>query len=600
MRDLVLIAGPGSEHEQGRILQLADWMGVTARRVTIGDRPAMDRLIAEVRHGECVVLSMETLAHLRELSPSHVLQDFIDSRCPRLLVFSVGYSPDHQELLSWLTTGAVSGLAPPTASQFFMTPDCGRRYSRAFAGHGFTQRKAVPLSSFELGNARDRNTQEILLADDRPVFLATKRGQCELFLLALAQIPDIRTRLSQDTGVEEYYDRLIPFLILLRHCFADTCWHGAERTARLIIDDPLLNQTYGFLNYAALRRSMRATGYATSIAFIPWNHWRTSRRKAKGIIDEDAGLSICVHGCDHTNREFEDVDPASLQRMADTALTRMERHKARTGLPFDPVMVFPQGRFSSPALLALRNSGYLAAVNTTCFPTNAGAEPLTIADFLRPAITKYYGFPVFQRRYPRRLIDFAFDLFIGRPVLLVQHQDDFRSGYDQLEEFVNGLHALEPTLTWDGLSCQLMRSCIIRSLAENSTEVRFFTRQFTFKNARLTPTHLVFSRDEPETSAVSSVLINDTRVPFAFQNGSLIFEYQADAGKTIEVQIADQARPQAPTLERPGVRHSIQVGARRALSELRDNLLVKHPRLQAAATELATRMKVTGQSDQGE
>jgi hypothetical protein len=600
MKGPVLISSPGSQHREGRILELADWMGVTGRKITVGDRPAMDRLVTELGGEECVVLSMETLAFLRELSPSHVLEDFIDNRCAKLLVFSVGSSLQHQNLLAWLTAGAVSGLAPPTERQVFKAPDGGRRFSRAFAGHGFALKQAVPVSNFELKNAGGRGIQEILLADERPVFLSTKRGQCELFLLALAQIPDIRTRLTPNTGVEEYYDQLIPLLILLRHCFGEMCWHGAARTGRLIIDDPLLNHTYGFLNYADLQSSMRAAGYGTSIAFIPWNHWRTSRKKATRSFDQDAGLAICVHGCDHTNREFDDVDPASLQWKADTALSRMERHKARTGLAFDPVMVFPQGRFSSPALLALRNGGYIAAVNTTCFPTNAGAEPLTIADFLRPAITKYHGFPVFQRRYPRRLIDFAFDLSIGRPVLLVQHQDDFRTGYKQLEEFVNGLHKLEPALAWDGLSCQLMRSCIVRSPAESSMEVRFFTRQFSFKNNGSTPTSLVFSKEEPEASAISSVRVNETSVPLTFRNGFLIFEHHADAGETIEVRIVDKAGSRAPTFKRLGVGHSIRVGARRALSEFRDNLLTKHPRLQAAATELANRMKVAGKDDRRE
>jgi hypothetical protein len=342
---------------------------------------------------------------------------------------------------------------------------------------------------------------------------------------------------------------------------------------------------------------MRSAGYGTSIAFIPWNHWRTSAERARQSFGQDASLSVCVHGCDHTNKEFDDVDPGSLQWKADTALGRMERHKRRTGVPFDPVMVFPQGRFSSPALLALRKGGYIAAVNTTCFPTNADAEPLTIADFLRPVIVRYHGFPIFQRRYPRRLIDFAFDMFIGRPVLLVQHQGDFRDGYQRLEEFVDGLHKIAPELTWDGLSSQLMRSCMIRSPSDGSMEVRFFTGRFRFKNNRSTRASLLFSKEEPEASAISSVVVDGVNAPFSLRNGLLTFECQSDPGQVIEVRVVDRPRVPARSAKNLGVAHTVGVAARRALSELRDNLLTRYPRLLAAATGLAARMKVTGKGD---
>lgn len=600
MKGLVLVSCPGSQHQEGRILEVADWMGVPTRKIAIGDLPAIDQFVTELRGGECVVISTETLAFLRELSPPDALQDFIDNKCAKLLVFSVARPQQHQDLFSWLTNGAVSGLASPEERHVFQMPDGGRRFSRAFAGQSFAMKRPVPVSTFDLSNADGRAIEKIMLADERPVFLRLQRGSCELFLLALAQLPDINERLSPSRGVEDYYDQLIPLLIFLRHCFGEMCWHGVESTARLIIDDPLLNQTYGFLNYGALRKSMRTGGYGTSIAFIPWNYWRTSKKKATGIFDQDPNLSICVHGCDHTNKEFEELDLGSLQWKADTALRRMERHKSRTGLAFDPIMVFPQGRFSSSAMLALRTSGYLAAVNTICFPTNAGAEPLTIADFLRPAITKFHGFPLFQRRYPRRLVDFAFDVFLGRPVLIVQHHEDFRDGYQRLEAFVSGLHKLAPKLTWGALPDQLMRSCMVRSLAEGSMEVRFFTRRFRFKNAQSHRTGLVFSKEEPDASTISSVLVDGISAPFSVKNGLLAVEHQADAGQVIDVRILDKPRSPSPTPKRLGVTHTVAVSARRALSELRDNALIKYPRLLAAATELATRMKVTGKDDREE
>ena len=593
MKDLVLISRQGVEDQGRRLLELAEWMGVGARQITLDGQPAPDQLSTTLGNRECVAIGAETLEFLCKLWPPGVLQALMQDRCAHLLVFSVGGSQEHADLLHSFTSGAVTGLAPPEKRQLFHFPEDGRRFSGAFAGQSFALKQPPIVSSFALGQPGGHHLDKILLADDRPVFLRMERGSCELFLLNLARVPDIGERLSPSRGVEEHYDQLIPLLIFLRHCFGERCWNGTNRTGRLIIDDPLLNQSYGYLDFTALRNSMRSAGYGTSVAFIPWNHWRTSRTGAARIFDGSPDLSICVHGCDHTNKEFEDTDPGLLQWKTVTALRRMERHKTRTGVAFEPVMVFPQGKFSSPAISALRASGYLAAVNTTCFPSYGEAEPLTIADFLRPAIMKFHGFPVFQRRYPRRLIDFAFDIFLWKPALIVQHHDDFRGGYRPFEEFVAGLHKLEPTLSWGPLSEQLMESCMVRSVSERSIEVRFFTRQFKFKNLQTDRTAFTFSREEPSASAVSNVLVDGKSVPFSIKNGLLTFEHQVAPGMTLDVRVVD--RSAHPTSHKqPGMAHTVGVSVRRALSEFRDNTLTRYPRLMTAATALATRMKVTG------
>lgn len=597
MMDLVAISYPGLDDHGERVLKAAEWMGILTRRITVGDRPAIDHLAKELEGKQSsVVVSADALASLRALAPADALQHFLAGHCTKLLVYSVGGSPRYGDQFRWLTDGAVADLTPPEERQGFRFPASSRRIGGAFAGQSFTIKRAAAVSTFDLSNSGHGGIEQVLLADERPMFVRMEGGACELFLLSVDQLPDINERLSQSRGVEEHYHQLIPLLIFLRHCFGERCWHAAESTGRLIIDDPLLVQSYGFLSFAALRNSMRSTGYATSIAFIPWNYWRSSRKNAASIFGQDPNLSICVHGCDHTNREFDDLNPGSLQWKAGTALRRMERHESRTGLSFDPVMVFPQGKFTSAAVSALRKSGYLAAVNTTCFPTNAEAVPLTIADFLRPAMTRFSGFPLFQRRYPRRLIDSAFDIFLGRPVLLVQHHDDFREGYQALEAFVDGLHKIEPKLTWGPLAVQLMQSCLVRSPSEGSMEVRFFTGRFRFKNTRSTQTSLVFSKEEPDASAISSVLVDGQSVPFSFNNGLLTFEYQAKRGQIIDVTVLDRPKPPAPAPRRLGLTHTISVCARRALSELRDSQLAKHPRLLAAATGIAALMKVTGET----
>jgi hypothetical protein len=275
-------------------------------------------------------------------------------------------------------------------------------------------------------------------------------------------------------------------------------------------------------------------------------------------------------------------------------LERMKIHKTRTGVPFERVMVFPQGRFSSSAMLALRTNNYLAAVNTTCFPTD---EPnvLTIADLLRPAITRFHGFPLFQRRYPKRLIDSAFDIFVGKPALLVEHHQYFRDGYESLEAFVRELHNLEPGLSWPTLCSQLMKSCVTRKVTSNSTEVQFFTSQFEFQNTSEGCDHLSFTKAEPDSFSVRSVLLDGTCIPFDIKKGHIHFEAYATSGQVIRIEVKHHANTSRPTNSYHSLTYNARVLLRRGLSEFRDNHLVRYPRLLRGGTRLVKRLKLSGE-----
>jgi hypothetical protein len=297
-------------------------------------------------------------------------------------------------------------------------------------------------------------------------------------------------------------------MIFLRKAFGVGCWHGCDATARLIIDDPLLSKTYGALDFGVLKASMQRLGYGTSIAFIPWNHWRTSRRSAARLLGPESNLSICIHGCDHTNREFESGAAAVLAKKAALGMRRMEDHRKRIGTPFEDVMVFPQGMFSRAAISALRSANYLAAINSTCFPRDYEQDDLTVTDLLWPAVTRFDGFPLFQRRLPTSPFDSAMDLFLGKPALLVEHHEYFHDGCTAFEEFVAALHRIEPRLSWPSLTTQLTRCNMRRYSGDRFTEVRFFTRRFQLVPREEEPRKYKLSKSEPDSDAVQRVLVD--------------------------------------------------------------------------------------------
>lgn len=189
--------------------------------------------------------------------------------------------------------------------------------------------------------------------------------------------------------------------------------------ATIIIDDPLLRENYGFLNYKRLLDLMDKHNFHTSIAFIPWNYNRTDKRIATLFKARPDRFSLCVHGCDHTRGEFGCTDKNYLDMKIKLATARMIEHEKRTGIPFDNIMVFPQGVFSNEALEILKENGYLAAVNTE-LPINGKIKS---------------DFPFFQRYKPENITN-------QDPAFIVLHHEYFKNnGYERLSSFVDGLNS---------------------------------------------------------------------------------------------------------------------------------------------------------------
>jgi hypothetical protein len=590
---IALLAAPSAEEQ--RVRKFAEWMGVRTKSILIDDRADPLRQLLDVNAaGCCLAMSAETLAclYVSSKQPAH-LRAFFEKECAALLVFHCGDRPQHDAPLSWLTRGAIRRMAEGVDQKaVFQMPRAGQMFSRQLAGLTFSIGRRTSYPAFE-PDACASGVEPIMLANHRVAFLCQTIGSCRLFLLAGSETPAIEEPLSRGKGIEQYYDQIIPFLIFLRSCFGDACWHAPKATARFIIDDPLLMDRYGLLDYKALLSSMSRIGYGTSIAFIPWNYRRTSRQWAASLLEKKANLSVCVHGCDHTNKEFDDFDRVILEDKARLALARMEKHEERTGLPFERVMVFPQGRFSTSAISALRANDYLAAVNTSCFPTDYVPDGLKMGDFLRPAVTRFSGFPIFQRHYPQNPIDFAFDMFLGKPALLVEHHQYLGDGCEKLEEFVEGLHRIEPELSWPSLTTQLADSCMMKASSADSFEVKFFTRRFRLKNTQTNKCNYLLEKDEPDASVIRTIQIDGQSVPFRSTEDIIQLELELESGQTRQIEIVDHPRPDTPA-KRLGVTYSFGVLFRRELSEFRDNTLSRHPTMLKATREVAKRMKMTG------
>ena len=193
---------------------------------------------------------------------------------------------------------------------------------------------------------------------------------------------------------------------------------------------------------------MKEHNFFTEIAFIPWNYKRSDARTVRLFAENPEYFGICVHGCNHTDNEFGGNNYQELRALSATALWRMEQHKGLTGLPYDPVMVFPQGHFSSVAMKALKDQGFLAAFNSGLRATDGNELP--ICEYQLPATLVYADFPLFLRRYPKSKSHFVQDIAAGRPILIVEHHGAFRNGYKAITDVVDWVNGLG-NIKWTSL-----------------------------------------------------------------------------------------------------------------------------------------------------
>ena len=278
-------------------------------------------------------------------------------------------------------------------------------------------------SQVNLVFAAQEQSTEIISSDRGPVFLKREYEGVPAFLSSGARIINIEDDLPDGIfDVRHHVLEAIPPVLYLKWAFAATCWSAPERSGCLVIDDPLLRPTYGFVDYRELLALMQRYKFSTNIAFIPWN-WR---RSDSGIIrlfrENPEYYSISVHGCAHTRAEFGSEDSEHLYAKTRQALERMDQHEAATGLAHDRVMVFPQGVFSEAAMRILTRTDLIAALSNETVSYDRNPRPITVADVWDIAIMAYDNFALFTRRYPWSGVEnFAFDSLLGKPVIVVIH-----------------------------------------------------------------------------------------------------------------------------------------------------------------------------------
>ena len=431
--------------------------------------------------------------------------------------------------------------------------------------------KPEPISD----DTEEENPLHMVLDKRSTVLSKTEYQASPIFLSAAFEIIDIDSEIATGNfDIREHFLSATPIVMFVKWAFEKTCWGTPQVPACLVIDDPLLKPQYGFLNFRDHLDQMRHHNFATSIAFIPWN-WRRSNSKVTGLFKANPGrYSLSIHGCDHTGAEFGTRDTDVLAWKARQAIARMSSHESRTGLSHDRVMVFPQGVFSEPAIRVLKHTHFLAAVNTEVHSADLHRSIIRISDLWDVALMTYGTFPIFTRRYPSQGIEnFAFDILLGKPCIIVVHHDWCQNRSFHLVNFVNRLNALNCSLMWRSLGDVVRSSCRQREITDGQVETEMYGSEFCVKNDYDRSKRFCIRKRESDVSAVRDIKIGTQTIPWTYSEGRVNFEINLSAGRgaTVCITFHDNFNH---VHGRENIGYKLKTMARRYLSEVRDNYIL--------------------------
>ena len=439
------------------------------------------------------------------------------------------------------------------------------------AGVRTTDSKSIADGDFVF-KTRAENATSIMSVDDGATFLRLECNGVAVFLSTSSEVIDIDAELtSQNFDIREHFFSVVPLVLYIKWAFAETCWSTSETNACLVIDDPVLKPTHGFVNFQELLSLMKQHKFSTNIAFIPWN-WRRSAPQVVRMFKENPdNYSISVHGCDHTRAEFGGPDRRRLYWKTRRALDRMNRHESITGICHDRVMVFPQGIFSEAAMSALKHSGIIAAVNSDVISSDSQPRAVTISEVWDTAVMGYSGFPIFTRRYPwEGIANFAFDALLGKPAIALIHHDYCSDHCERLIDFIDRLNALKCRLIWRSLAEVVSRSCRQRELSSGAVEIEMYAAELRVENHCATPRRFLFRKRECAPSTIREIHDGSGPTAWNFVDGYVKFEVELSAGesRTIGVRFYELAEN---GYIGDNLSYRFKAMLRRYLCEVRDN-----------------------------
>jgi hypothetical protein len=571
-----------------RLIRLAEFLGIECQPLRLAS-PALQWAIGSgsdsMDRAACIVINPRVIKEWMDGEiPSTDFFSSLLSTFRHVLVHAVNADSFDSRLIAALSGGQLQGVldVQDSGAPFDMAAD-SRDICESFAG--LSLGSASPANDRTFPGGGTECTRRLITVGGEAFLVSTKREDAEILFVGSRNVSDLDAE-PGDEWLTESFSRFLPHAMVLRHVFGEHCWRPTQHRASVIVDDPLLQANYGFLNFKHLLGLTELHNFHTTIAFIPHNFRRTSAKMAKLFRENSGRLSLCFHGNDHTGGEFASTDSGLIDTMLQIAERRMQLHSELNGLDCDRVMVFPQGSFSIEAMDALNSHNFDAAVNTVPHPRQQEVR-LTLREVAQPAVLRYSGFPLFLRKnsLKTQATEIAFKLFFGIPILIVEHHDVFKEP-QSLIDAVNRINVAAPGIRWSGAGEAVRGSILGRRAAGGTLQLRAYARRIRIENSSKFPERIVVEWARPGL-ARSLEAVRRNGVPCAdveLSDSHVRVSAVLEPGVS-EVFSIHHQRPDT-TVGRMSFGYSTRAFVRRRLSEIRDNYICRSPALLAATKTL--------------
>lgn len=574
-----------------RLVRLAEFLGISCETLALANVAEHAAFLEKTVPNQCSCFVVNPQVMKEWLGPDRIPADlvaFLLSRFPHLLVHGLRVDVFDSKMVAALSGGRLQSVdAIGRECQDYVIAKDSKHVCVEFSGLSFGPVNPVNDHVF-CTSGRDPVVQQLISIGGRPFMAAVGLQGAEILFVASEDVADLNAEIG-DAPLAEYFSRLVPYAMALRYAAGDECWRPCKAHASIIIDDPLLRKNYGFLNFESLLRLADQHDFHTTIAFIPRNFRRNSSRITRMFQENAARLAICFHGNDHTEAEFASTDLALLNILLRVAEDRMNLHQQMTGLPCDRVMVFPQGNFSIEAMKVLKSHNFYAAVNTVPHPAEQPVR-LPIGELAQPAVLRYGGFPLFIRKPIRQTQsqDIAFNLFFGRPVLIVEHHEIFQRP-ESLVEIAARINSVASEVHWSNLATVVSNSVLTRRAPDGTHHVRAYSGTVRISNDSGSVRHYSIEwGDSRDVASIEQVLMEGgLRCGVEIDDTGVRLSVESAPGSSQTFSLVH--RNVHATVRNLGLRWNAQAFLRRRLSEFRDNYLSKNQHLLTAAKALQRR-----------
>lgn len=532
----------------------------------------------ELVHGESsivgVVIAADALSVLRRQETLAVIRGH--ARPTPLLITGITERTDPIALREWsrgaITACSRSGMGSRERS-YVVSTDTSVAQELSGATLPFTQSQIRYLIF-----GADSRAEWLLAAKSSgailPVFARTGIGSEKVFFATAAE-PAERLGTPDPDDQLNVFGNVASEIMFFRYVFGSRGWHAPGRYANLTIDDAWLREPYGHINYESLLNEMTQHNFHTTVAFVPWNFDRSESSVVSLFRAHPDRFSICIHGNNHDHREFGPYTTRPLnQQTADIiqALARMAEFTRLTGVPFDPIMVFPHAVAPERTFSVLKRYNFWATANSLKVPLDA--FPPSDPEFaLHTATMAFDHFPSLRRysaEIPIQEAELAVDAFLGNPMLFYVHESAFATGISAFNRIADLVNRLQPNTQWCGLGEIAQHLYVERQRADGAYDIRAYSPSIHLDNHHKRDAIFFVEREEDFVLPLT-VLVNGHDYPYERNKGHLCLQLclRPQESATILIRYTNKFNLASIDIGRK----SFRVAAIRYLSDFRDNVV---------------------------